>query len=242
MSGQSSSSSSTPTVGFTAAEALAHIANLEAQLVSTNSQLANANAEGKRVVGLYQAEVAKSQQQATAVNTAPTTNAATVAATVAAAAAVNRVKVPTVPQFKGEIGFSVDGWLRRLVKHFDFYGAASFPNNESKIKFAVMFLEGAAMDWWDGLTDADKSGITTWDLFVETLYSRFRPLQASMVARMRLGALKQTGGVSAYINLFQRELTPIRDMSVADQMHYFRQGLKAINRTTCAGEITQDTT
>lgn len=217
MSGQfdSASSSSSPTVPFTAAEAVAHIANLEAQLATATQQLASANSEGRRYVALYDAEKAKSVTQQQSISAAT-------------AAAVNRVKVPAVPQFKGEIGYSVDGWLRRLVKHFDFYGAVSFPNDESKIKFAVMFLEGAAMDWWDGLTAADKSRIITWELFIETLYSRFRPIQAATVARMRLGSLKQTGGVSAYINLFQRELTPIRDMSVADQMHYFRQGLKPL--------------
>jgi hypothetical protein len=187
--------------------AMARIAQLESQLASANATLASTNAEGNRIVALYQAEKAKVQQQA-------------------AAAAASRVKVPTVPQFRGEIGFSVDGWLRRLVKHFEFYGEVNFPHDESRIKYAVMFLEGAAMDWWDGLTVADKNKITTWELFVETLYSRFRPMQAATVARIRLAGLKQTGSVAAFINIFQKELTPIRDMSVSDQLHYFRQGLK----------------
>jgi hypothetical protein len=51
-------------------------------------------------------------------------------------------------------------------------------------------------------------------------------MQASTVARLKLANLKQTGSVSAYATLFQKELTPIKDMSPADQVFFFRQGLK----------------
>src|SRR5690349_8355168 len=110
MSGQGSSSSSSPTVPFTAEAALAHIAQLEAQLATTNSQLANANTDGRRIVALLDAErdKVKSHQQQQSVGVAPAVNAATVVT--AAAAAINRVKVPIVAPFKGEIGFSVDTW------------------------------------------------------------------------------------------------------------------------------------
>jgi Ty3 transposon capsid-like protein len=199
-----SSSSSTPPQGqFDPAAALQHIAKLE-------QQLAAANAEGNRVVAALNAEKVKSQQQASS------------------AASRTGLKVPVPPGFKGEVGFGIDNWLRRLVKHFEFFGDQAFPDDDSRIRFAVMFLEGGAMDWWDNIPEVDKDKLITWDLFVETLYSRFRPMQASTVARLRLASLKQTGGVSAYVNLFQKELTPIRDMSPADQIFFFRQGLKPI--------------
>ena len=204
MSGQSSSSSSGQIDG---AAALAHIAALEAQLAASNAQLAKANSEGNQVLSLLNAEKVKSQQQV-------------------AISSRMGVKVPIVPQFKGEVGFAIDTWVRRLVKQFEFYGPQIFPNDESRIRFAVMYLEGGAMDWWDKILQADKDKIVTWDLFVEALYSRFRPMQAATIARLRLAALKQTGNVSAYANIFQRELTPITDMNNADQIFYFRQGLK----------------
>lgn len=200
-------SSSSPSQ-FDSAAALAHIAGLEAQLASSNALLAKANSEGNQVLSLLNAEKAKSQQQAV----------------------INSrmgVKVPIVQQFKGEVGFGVDSWLRRLTKQFEYYGPLVFPNDESRIRFAVMYLEGGAMDWWDKILQSDKDKIVTWDLFVEALYSRFRPMQASTVARLRLAALKQTGHVSAYVTLFQKELTPISDMSNADQIFNFRQGLKS---------------
>ena len=215
MSVSSSSSSST---SFDSAGAMAHIQQLEAQL-------AQANAEGNRVVAALQAEKVKSQQLQQQ------------AAAVAAASSVvnvgprlpnniSRVKLPSMPPFKGEIGNAIDNWLRRLVKQMDFYGESSFPNDGQRIKYAAMFFEGPAMDWWDGLPEVDKNKIITWSDFVDTLHSRFRPLQAAMIARIRLGSLKQTGSVAAYVNIFMKELTPISDMSIADQMHNFRQGLK----------------
>jgi hypothetical protein len=54
-------------------------------------------------------------------------------------------------------------------------------------------------------------------------------MQAATVARLRIASLKQTGSVQAYANLFQKELTPITDMSAADQVFFFRQGLKPHN-------------
>lgn len=185
---------------------MAHIAHLTDQLAAANSQ-------GSQVVAALQAEKIKSQSAA-------------------AAALVNAgrsgVKVPVVPQFKGEVGFGVDNWLRRLVKHFEFYGASAFPNDEYRIRFAQMFLEGSAVDWWDNIPESEKNRINTWELFVESLHSRFRPMQAAMMARSRLSSLKQIGAVSAYCNAFQKELTPIKDMSPADQLFYFRQGLKPL--------------
>lgn len=201
-----SSSSSSP-APFDSAAALAHISNLEAQLATSNAQLSKANSEGNHVVALLNAEKAKLQQQ------------------VIANSRIN-VKVPVVPQFKGEVGFAIDTWIRRLVKQFEFYGIAVFPTEDARIRYAVMHFEGSAMDWWDKILQSDKDKIVTWDLFVEALHSRFRPMQASHVARLRLATLKQTGTVSAYVNIFQRELTPISDMGTADQIFFFRQGLK----------------
>ncbi len=73
----------------------------------------------------------------------------------------------------------------------------------------------------------DKASINTWQLFVERLHSRFRPIQASMIARQRLDKLRQRPGqqVNVYVNLFQTILTPITDMGEADQVHHFVNGL-----------------
>ena len=134
------------------------------------------------------------------------------------------VKVPPIPSFSGAVGFGVDNWLRSLMKHFVFYGTSTFPDDASRVRLAVMYLEGPAMDWWEH--EPRKEQIVDWAEFVARLHARFRPMQAATVARHRLANLKQTGSASAYAGIFQRELTPITDMSPADKIFFFRQGLK----------------
>jgi hypothetical protein len=53
-------------------------------------------------------------------------------------------------------------------------------------------------------------------------------MQAAVVARERLRRLKQTGTVSAYADVFQKELTPIKDMSASDQIFNFVSGLSSV--------------
>ena len=142
----------------------------------------------------------------------------------ASGARTAHVKVPPIPSFSGAVGFGVDNWLRSLTKHFVFYGTSTFPDDASRIRLAVMYLEGPAMDWWEH--EPRKEQIVDWAEFVAGLHSRFRPMQAATVARHRIASLKQTGSASAYANIFQKELTPITDMSPADKIFFFRQGLK----------------
>ena len=174
----------------------------QAHIHHLEAQLAEANSKGNQVLAQLAAEKSR------------------------ASLSRSTVKVPIIPSFKGEVGFAVDGWLRILRKHMDFYGVQSFPDDQSRIRLAVMYLEGAAMDWWDNEPSTVKDSITSWSAFVDRLHARFRPMQAEVVARQRIASLKQTGSVSAYANLFQKELTPITDMAPADQVFYFRQGLK----------------
>ena len=63
---------------------------------------------------------------------------------------------------------------------------------------------------------------------MERLRERYRPMQAAVVARERLRRLKQTGSVSAYADVFQKELTPIKDMSASDQVFNFVSGLSNV--------------
>jgi hypothetical protein len=201
-------------MSVTDAAAAATIAQLQAQLETVNARVARMNIEGSQLVHDLNAERAKNKQIEV---TKQQNNSRAVAG----------VKIPLAPQFKGEVGFTVDSWINRISKQFEFYGESAFPTDESRIRYAVMYLEGSAMDWWDRIPESDKSKIVTWTLFVEALHSRFRPMQAAMIARMRLSNLKQTGSVSAYATLFVRELTPITDMGMADQIFHFRQGLKS---------------
>lgn len=140
-----------------------------------------------------------------------------------------RVRMPDLPKIKspstfgGNMGFVVDDWLREQKQQFDYYGAAMFPDDAAKIRFAVAHFSGAASHWWS----YQSSPVTTWVEFETRLHERFRPVNAAMAARQKLSRLRQRPGqsVNQYVGAFQNALTPVLDMGDADQVHYFTHGL-----------------
>jgi hypothetical protein len=135
------------------------------------------------------------------------------------------LKIRNPSMFKGEMGFVVDDWIHEMGQQFLFYGASKFPTDDHKIRFALAYLTGPAIHWWNN--EPKKEEIVTWAAFVARLHARFRPVQAAMIARQRLDLLKQRPGqsVNSYANAFQSTLTPIGDISNADQVHHFVNGL-----------------
>jgi hypothetical protein len=152
-----------------------------------------------------------------------------VAAAAASSSSSSASRAPELPkirlpsQFSGSMGFAVDDWLGELQQQFAYYGT-KFPTDDAKIKFAVAYFSGAAMHWWEFQPQAS---ITTWSEFVSRLHGRFRPVHAAMLARQKLGKLRQRTGqvVNQYVGVFQNTLTPIRDMGDMDQVHHFVNGL-----------------
>ena len=137
-----------------------------------------------------------------------------------------RIDLPKIRQpstFSGAMGFAVDDWIGEMEQQFAYYGA-KFPNDSFKISYAASFLSGPAMHWWEHETD--RAGLD-WDSFVNRLHGRFRPVQAAMLARQRLGKLRQRIGqsVNQYTSTFQTTMTPITDMGNADQVHHYVNGL-----------------
>lgn len=130
-------------------------------------------------------------------------------------------KIRQPSSFNGAMGFAVDDWLSELQQQFAYYGPR-FPDDTAKIRFAVAYLTGAAMHWWE-----HEASVATWQEFVTRLHGRFRPVHAAMLARQRLGKLRQRAGqsVNQYVGVFQNTLTPIRDMGDTDQVHHFINGL-----------------
>jgi hypothetical protein len=138
-------------------------------------------------------------------------------------------KGPMPPEFHGTKtgGYEIDAWVRDMRVQFSFYGARVFPDDAAKVRHAAMFLKGRAAEWWEA-EDRSTGVESSWDKFVERLRERYRPMQAAVVARERLRRLKQTGSVSAYADVFQKELTPIKDMSSSDQIFNFVSGLSSV--------------
>lgn len=143
-----------------------------------------------------------------------------------AAAGPPRIDLPKIRQpstFAGVMGFAVDDWIGEMEQQFAYYGN-KFATDVIKIQYAVAFFSGPAMHWWDHETDRDG---LDWTGFVRRLHGRFRPVQAAMLARQRIGKLSQRNGqtVNQYTSLFQTTMTPIVDMGDADQVHHYVNGL-----------------
>ena len=141
---------------------------------------------------------------------------------------LTKPKPPTAPEFTGAHlrGYEVDSWVREMKKQFDHYGRGVFPDGAAMVRHAALFFKGPALEWWD---TKDKTGGIDgdWDKFVECVRERYRPMQASAVARQRIDALRQKGAVSGYCDLFQKEMTPITNMDPADQIFHFVKGLSS---------------
>ena len=137
-------------------------------------------------------------------------------------------KAPPMVAFSGQVGvngFEVDTWLREVQRQFNHYGVSVFPDHATRIKYAVQWLNGAALDWWESEVKSAATPCSSWDDFVERIRDRYRPQMPAELARQRLRTLKQTGHVSAYCNLFLQLTSRIPDKSEGDKIFEFKQGL-----------------
>lgn len=157
-------------------------------------------------------------------------NAAASASSVAASSVVgSSSSLPKIRQpvsFKGEMGYFVDDWISEMEQQFAYY-QNRFPDDKSRIMFAVAYFTGPAIQWWNHEPNKNSLLNGTWLNFIACIRSRFRPVQPTHLARQRLDRLVQRNGssVNQYANLFQSILNPITDMSDADQVHRFIKGL-----------------
>lgn len=199
-----------------------HNAQMQAQGIAIEQQLREAQAREAQLT----AQLAAARAAASAVPVV-------VAAPVSKAP---RVKAPPITPFTGtggNLGAVVDTWLEDLQQTFDYYGAADFPDDASKLRLATTYLRSGARTWWATASkqtdDHGRPAITTWDEFVAALHRRYRPALPAELARRKLKDLKQRGNVNSYAGLFQQLLAYIPNKSAEDAIFDFRCGLdKAI--------------
>ena len=217
MSAPSSSSSSSSPVGPPVALDVPSLVARLAQLESYINQVGQQNQQ------LLQHQAANAAQA----------NSNVVAAQVAHSSGP-RPKAPPMNLFNGTMGnsgFAVDQWLREVDKQFTHYGPSTFPNDESKITYAVTWLTGSALDWWESEARDHLAEHQTplmqagWKYFVERLRDRYRPQLPAELARQRLRYLVQKGRVETYCNAFLSLVAHIPDRVEADKIFDFKNGL-----------------
>lgn len=139
-------------------------------------------------------------------------------------AKLRRPKLPSPKPFGGDAS-KVDEFLYTMEQRFIYDGEEVFPVESMKVGFAAMCLETKAAQWWRAVI-AKGQVIDTWEAFSAALRERFRPIDASVAARMHLDRLHMTGEVNGYTELVYKNLLQIPDMGVADQIHAYIRGLK----------------
>ena len=226
MSNPSSSSSSAAAAGSAAASAaqlLEENAHMRAMGTQLEQQLAAAREENRRLAAqqvMHHHHPSASVAAALAPATDPSGSSGA-----RSGPAGTKLKPPTMTQFSGSngMGFQVDTWLRNLKKQHDWHSPAVFPDDASKIKFAIMYMDGAALEWIDSLVDHED--IDTYEEFVRRLHDCYRPKLAAEVARQHLAQLHQTGGVSQLCSRMLNLLTHVPTMHEDDKIFTFKRAL-----------------
>lgn len=124
---------------------------------------------------------------------------------------------------------SVDEWIRYMERYMIETGVPEV----SKAKYAMFYLVGPALRWYETITrecllSAVEVDIGTWPWMKKKLLMQYRPFNRKQIARERLATLRQTSfsSLSAFISAFQDLVGQCDDMSTADQIAYFTRGLK----------------
>ena len=193
------------------------VQQLQQALHAMQQQQAAQQLQQQQQAGVIQALQAQLAQQAPA--------GAAAAAAAAAAPRAPQPRIAPAPTYGGS-GAALDGWLREMRKQYRYYGLTT---DEAAIRFGSAQLSGAALDWWDSLTEAERAAQSdSLTAFEGALRKRFQPVNSADTARRLLDELQQgpRQSVHEYISAFRRLLAAVPDMSEADRTHRFMQGLR----------------
>jgi hypothetical protein len=126
-----------------------------------------------------------------------------------------------IPYFDGSSKVTAQAWVQKL----DTYLQLNPMREMDAIKFATMYLEGKAHDWWyHGLTTLGHNQIVAYTEFTQRLIDRFDQGDPELHFR-ELTQLRQTGSPEVYIEEFQRIAVMVQDVSQSRLMMLFTEGL-----------------
>ena len=148
-----------------------------------------------------------------------------------ARASAKQVKLAPLDKFDGNRN-KLRSFLAAAQIHLD-VNVGLIPNEEAKVQFVAAHFTGNAMDWFEAyLTDwkytmddhrnsETKAIFASYDYFKKKLELAFGDVDAERTAERKIGLLKQTKSVGAYISLFQQHASKIQwdDHSLMAQFH-----------------------
>jgi hypothetical protein len=126
-----------------------------------------------------------------------------------------------IPYFDGSAKMTAQAWVQKL----DTYLQLNPMREMEAIKFATMYLDGKAHDWWyHGLTTLGHNQIVAYTEFTQRLIDRFDQGGPELHFR-ELTQLRQTKAPEVYIEEFQRLAVMVQDVSQSRLMMLFTEGL-----------------
>lgn len=138
-------------------------------------------------------------------------------------------KVAEPERFSGKEGNEVYRWFAQL--RLVFRGKPrTYSSDADKVAYALSYMTGAAQNWAMPLLQALDEGrehelLEDYAAFREVVIGVYGDLDRRSNAEDRLGRLRQTGSMAAYISTFN-ELTAQVDWNESSLMARFRGGLK----------------
>lgn len=159
-------------------------------------------------------------------------------------------------------GTNVRSWLFSLSNYFQAVGIPTH-DFEKRRNYAVTLFRGPALEWWRqiclleekrqrlgiGAREGDVPAVfpgnpgsqalltrlpSSWDEFEATLRARFELINATEAARNKLKGLRQLTSVQEYTRRFLALTAEIDDMTEAEMIDRYRDGLKRDLATTLA--------
>ncbi|KAL2253280.1 UNVERIFIED_CONTAM: hypothetical protein Sindi_0122700 [Sesamum indicum] len=138
-----------------------------------------------------------------------------------------RLRIPEPKAYSGERDAKeVENFLFDMEQYFL---AADVRDEARKVATATMYLTGDAKLWWRtkfAEIQAHQIQLDTWALLREAIREQFFPENVEYNARRALRKLEHTGSVREYVKAFSALMLNIRDMSEADKLFTFMEGLK----------------
>jgi hypothetical protein len=128
--------------------------------------------------------------------------------------------------FSGDSDEDPATWLFACEQHFDLYAI----NGPLRVAIAATQLRGSALLWWrlhrQTAAQSARDPISTWPEFCSGLQRQFSPIDPTTTARNNLYKLTQRGSVAAYADEFRKLVLRIPDLSGAERVNRFTNGLR----------------
>jgi len=127
--------------------------------------------------------------------------------------------------FHGNSSSNVEQWCQELERYFHICGIGEHDSRRAAL--ASTYLRDAASTWYiSAMKNHELTADSPWSEFRAQIVARFRRFAAARVARAALKKLRHHAKVQGYTAEFMKLMQDIPDMSVADQLDHYLDGLQ----------------